>query len=293
MSIMTDKDKHRRETYNATIIEIKAIHDNLAVFKIKPDEAPAEFEAGQFVNIGLFNFEEPRLTAYDNDKLIKRPYSVSSPLLNPDADLFDFKYADFYELYIAQVPAGELTPKLFNLKENDRIYITNKALGHYVMPKINSNDTVIFASTGTGLAPHNAMLVDMLNRLHKGKIIVFDCVRYIADLAYKKLLEELVSRFDNLIYIPLTTRESDKKQYIQDFFKNDLLKKDYNITINAKDTHVFCCGNPSMIGIPKKNRETGDYEFPTENGLVELLMKNYNLSVFRKDVGNIHFEKYW
>ena len=293
----TEKEKLRQNHYNGTIINKVLYTHNLAVFQIKPDQSKPSFLPGQFVNLGLFNFENPYNSelGYQDDKLIKRPYSLSSPLIHEGDELHQHIYASYYELFVAKIEAGEFTPKLFELNIDDRVYITEKALGTYLMPDhIKPDDTIIFASTGTGLAPHNTMVVDLLNKVHSGKIIVFDCVRYQIDLAYKDQLLMLEKKFDNFHYIPLVTRESKEKMYIQDFFSKNKLETDYTIQIDPKKTHVFCCGNPNMIGIPKRNRETNQYDFPIENGLIEILMNKYQLTVHRsKEPGQIHFEKYW
>ena len=287
----------REENYNATITKWDSINDHLAILHIKPDNHFTEFKAGQFLTIGLYNFENPKIDKHSEEKLIRRAYSVSSPILNIDDELHDYQYADYYELYVILVDDGELTPKLFNLREGDRLFLVEKALGHYVMPKeMKKEDTIIFASTGTGLAPHNAMLVDMLKKFHDGQIIVFDSVRYDVDLGYRKLLKKLHEKYENLNYIPVVTSkmEAGKKVYIQDFFKDDLLEKQYGISIDPSSTHVFCCGNPNMIGAPRINKETGEATFPIEGGLVELLMKKYGLTIHsRTEGGNIHFEKYF
>ncbi len=288
------KEELRIEQYNAEIISFERKKDDLAIIRIRPDDTDAEYTAGQFISLGLFNFEGEGFDG-EQAKLIKRPYSVSSPIVDTDCQLWDIKYRDFYELYIVLVEDGELTPLIFNCELGSRLFVTKEAKGTYVLPdKINPDDTIIFASTGTGLAPHNSMMVELLPHLSEGKVIVFDCVRYYFDLAYSETLDMLRDRYDNLIYIPLCTREDGNKLYIQDFFKNDTLLEEYGVDIDPKKTHVFCCGNPAMIGMPKLNRSSGKYSFQFPDGLIEILMKKYDMTIFSKKIGgNIHFEKYW
>ncbi len=294
--MLTDiqKENLRAESYNAEIISFERVKDDLAIIRIKPDDENAEYSAGQFISLGIYNFERDRF-GHEEAKLIKRPYSVSSPIVDNECQLWDIEYRDFYELYIVRVEDGELTPMIFNCDVGSRLFITKEAKGSYVLPKkINSDDTVIFASTGTGLAPHNSMMVELLPHLNKGKVIVFDCVRYFSELAYSQTLDKLRKQYDNLIYIPLCTREDGNKVYIQDFFVKDMLSEEYGVCIKAEKAHVFCCGNPAMIGMPKLNRSTDTYDFQFQGGLVETLMNKYNMTIFnRKTGGNIHFEKYW
>ena len=78
---------------------------------------------------------------------------------------------------------------------------------------------MVFLSTGTGEAPHNYMLWELLRRGHQGRILSACCVRYRRDLGYLAIHEELMRRYPNYTYLPLTTREADTvehKVYIQD-----------------------------------------------------------------------------
>jgi len=65
--------------------------------------------------------------------------------------------------------------------------------------------------------------------------------------------------------------------------------------LDPERTHVFLCGNPKMIGVPIKDRETGARMYPEPTGIIEILEKRG----FRADQpqiklkGNIHFEEYW
>ena len=59
-----------------------------------------------------------------------------------------------------QPPA--LTPRLFMLKEGDRLFIGEKIAGHFTLDPVKPTDKVVFLSTGTGEAPHNYMLWELL-----------------------------------------------------------------------------------------------------------------------------------
>lgn len=267
----------QNQSYNATIHKIKYITKDLAIFYIKQDEELFQHLPGQYVSIGLYD------ERFDPPKLIKRPYSVSSSFND------DEKYL---ELYIALVKDGAFTPLLFKQEVGNRIYVTPKIFGHYLLPPLEKDQTIIFASTGTGIAPHLSMLNDALKSCKQ--VILIDCVRYLVDLGYAEEIKRLESKHENLTYIPIATRENSSKRYIQDYFEQNILKSEYDIQIDPNSTLVFACGNPKMIGIPKRDRETGEYTFPEEKGLIEILMKKYSLRINKKnDPGQIFFEKYW
>ena len=72
---------------------------------------------------------------------------------------------DELEFYIVLVKPSDdnvpaLTPRLALKRPGDRIYLGPKVAGRYTLNAVDDpNDTVVFLSTGTGEAPHNAMVV--------------------------------------------------------------------------------------------------------------------------------------
>src|SRR5262249_55277258 len=136
--------------------------------------------------------------------------------------------------------------------------------------------TVLFLATGTGEAPHNYMLWELLRRGHKGKMLSACCVRYRRDLAYLKTHHVLMERHPNYKYLALTTREPDtvgNKVYIQELISSGQLEQHIGEALDPAGTHVFLCGNPKMIGVPVKNRETGARCYPEPLGVIEVLEK--------------------
>ena len=118
------------------------------------------------------------------------------------------------------------------------------------------------------------------------------------DLAYFDIHRRLMEKFPNFTYLPLTTREADTishKVYIQDLIQTGLLEHKLGQTLDPATTHVFLCGNPKMIGVPVKNKETGAREYPKPLGVIEVLEKRGFLvdNPAAKVKGNIHFEEYW
>jgi ferredoxin--NADP+ reductase len=184
------------------------------------------------------------------------------------------------------------------LTEGDRLNIGEKVTGHYTLEGVKSEDTVILLSTGTGEAPHNYMIWQLLKSGHQGKILSACCVRLRKDLGYYETHQKLMARFPNYMYLPLTTRETDNlahKIYIQDLITGGQMEAHLGEKLNPASTHVFLCGNPKMIGVPEKDPQTGERVFPKTTGVIELLEQrgfaadNATLK-FR---GNIHFEEYW
>ena len=265
------------DTYNATIERIETVADGLSIFFIRPDTPIPGRLPGHYVSIGL--------VGPDGKKLIRRPYSLSQSL-GPAAD------PDLLELLIIRVPEGDLTPILFDQNEGDRLFVRPKMVGTYLLPKLDADMTLILASTGTGVAPHMTMLETCVDACKQ--VVMMECVRYSAELAYAEQIRQFQQTHPNLVYISLVTREGGAKRYIQDYFRDGILEKEHGVSIAPETTHVFACGNPAMIGIPKEDLKTGVLSYDTSDGLVEILTTRYGLTIHKpRQPGQIHFEKYW
>ena len=157
---------------------------------------------------------------------------------------------------------------------------------------------MLFLSTGTGEAPHNYVLWELLRRGHSGRILAACCVRYRRDLGYLATHERLMAQFPNYTYLSLTTREATpdgSKVYIQDLITSGQLEERLGAKLDPATAHVFLCGNPKMIGVPEVDRETGARNYPHATGVIEILEhRGFHIDDQRtKRRGNIHFEKYW
>jgi len=301
----------KKKHYNATIDELRMPHEHLMIVRVKPDIEAPSFLGGQYTTLGLGSWEarvdDGPLAELPKPKLVRRAYSISCPMLDSSGTLLSNDEIDYLEFYITLVlrPDSDdppLTPRLFRLKVGDRLHLGKKPVGTYTLKPIQPTDNVIFAGTGTGEAPHNSMSIELLKRGHTGQIASMTCVRYRGDLGYLDQQMQLQEHFPNYRYGAFTTREPENidrnhphyvgKQYLQDVITPDKFRETFGWTPLPEQTHVFLCGNPSMIGLPEKD-EKGELAFPESKGMVELLTEQgYQLST-PKCPGNIHFEKYW
>src|SRR5205085_5904859 len=115
---------------------------------------------------------------------------------------------------------------------------------------------------------------ELLRRGHPERIVSACCVRYRRDLAYVTIHEELMRRYPNYTYLSLTTREADTVQhkvYIQDLLTSGQLEECLGRPLDPARTHVFLCGNPKMIGVPYKDRDSGRRLYPEPLGVIEIL----------------------
>jgi len=172
------------------------------ILRVRPDTPLPHHQPGQYTSLGL-GYWEPRhpgcqeetLQPGDETRLARRAYSISCGILE-EGELLDGERLNWLEFYIVLVRESErqeppaLTPRLFMLREGDRLFMQEKITGHFTLDPVKPGDTVLFLSTGTGEAPHNYMLWELLRRRHTGRILSACCVRYRRDLAYLATHEE-------------------------------------------------------------------------------------------------------
>lgn len=303
----------RQQRYNATVVYRHDLHSDLMVIRVRPDFPRPPHKPGQYCTLGLGYWESrvadcqpENLTAEDRTRVVRRSYSLScSVLAGPGSerlrDLADDDWIEFYVVLVRQntdggrVPA--LTPRLFNLTVGDRVQMGEKIVGHFNLDPVGPGDNVVFLGTGTGEAPHNYMLWELLRRGHTGRILSANCVRLARDLGYVDTHRRLMALYPNYRYLPLTTREPGqaRKAYIQDVIASGELEAELGTKLDPANTHVFLCGNPKMIGVPGKDPTTGERTYPNPVGVIELLERR----AFRADQaaakvkGKVHFEEYW
>lgn len=303
-------DRHQIEelratNYNATITEFERSHSDLWVLRVQPDHGDTHHLAGQYASLGL-GYWEPRIDAARDPglerswgKLIRRSYSISSPLFDSTGYLFDPYRSPDLEFYVVLVPPAAdrvpaLTPRLAMKGPGDRIDLGPKVAGRYTLSGIaDPRRNLVFLATGTGEAPHNAMIVESLRRGHWGPIVSVISVRHRSDLGYLDQHRELEERFGQYRYLPLVTRDPDQpKLYVQDVIVKGMLEEQLAAPLAPAVTDVFLCGNPAMIGLPANDPE-GVTEYPVPVGVCQLLTERGFVIEGRGVPGNIHYEEYW
>lgn len=302
-----------RQEYNAQVVYRRLVNEDLLILRVRGDSGIPRIVPGQYTILGLGNWEPridgvPRgiLAQGGKPALLRRAYSVSCPVLDESAQLVTISQLDYLEFYIRLIhkPSDDpppLTPRLFALRDGDRVFLGMRAHGRYTLARVHSDDDVVFAATGTGEAPHNAMLPELLSGGHRGRIVSAVSVRYRRDLAYERVHRDLERQYPNYRYIALTTREPENvdpghtayrgKQYLQELFAGNRFLLATGCSLDPGRTHIFLCGIAAMIG----NLRT-DTERQTKPagalGMAEILMDR-GFCLDRTDrPGNLHVELY-
>ena len=247
---MTNDNSTPNEWHNCTVVERRNLTNDLAVFRVSPDGDLFDFRAGQYAVIGLPT-SAPRLESanFDDDeipvknKLIRRAYSIAS----------SSKTNDYVELYITLVRSGELTPRLWLLRANDRLWLGSNAKGHFTMDEVPTDFHVVLIGTGTGLAPYISMIREH-HRCNLGRgFIVIHGARHVGELGYRDELELLDRDCSTLSYIPTVSRPDPQDNWsghvgrVQSVFADGTIEAALGEPLSPTNTHVFISGNPEMV----------------------------------------------
>ncbi|OHB77255.1 MAG: hypothetical protein A2Z34_09960 [Planctomycetes bacterium RBG_16_59_8] len=267
---------------NAIITRRWDVAPGLAIFRVETDDDLFEFTAGQFCVLGLppsaprVPNAEPETPKEDDRmrRMIRRAYSIAS----------SSRAREYLEFYVTLVASGEFTPRLFALREGDRIWVGPKATGLFTLEGVPREKAVYLLSTGTGLAPYMSMLrAEFAHQGSKRGVVIANGARYSWDLGYRAELEAIARVNPLFTYIPSITRPQGDTTwagvlgYIQDQIVDGRLERASGVPLVPAQAHVFLCGNPAMI-------ET-----------VTTLLKERGFAEWSKRTpeGQIHTEKYW
>jgi len=296
--------------YNATVASRVEVAPGLVILRVVPDTLQLEFKAGQYVVLGL-KASEPRIdeseqggapdvaagapeagaaagtpesqaavdaqaaaivtVAADPDRMIRRAYSIAS----------ESRSSEYVEFYLTVVMSGELTPRLFNLKVRDRLYIGPKAVGVFTLDKAPGKH-LLMVGTGTGLAPYMSMLRSELVCNGPRQFVVVHGARYSWDLGYRTELSGLARHCANFHYLPVITRPQEdvtwrgRSGYLQNVIASDAIEVETGLALTPENFDIFLCGNPGMIDTVIAWAEARG--FVKDKG---------------HDTGTLHTEEYW
>lgn len=289
--------------YNATTVGLRRVHDGLLVLRVRPDAALPEYAAGQWLQAGLGMWEPrcpgcPEETLAEPASLVHKPYSLSCGILaDTDDRLLTPVEHDWYELYIgfdrgqATGKSGAALAARFAMLENGaRLWVDAAPRGNYTLATVQPDDDVLFLATGTGEAPHNRMIWDLLRRGHRGRIAAVVTTRRAADLAYRDMHERLMRRFPSYRWVGVATREPGVAgTRLQAQLTSGALEASTGVRLDPQRCHVFLCGNAGMLG--RCRQEDGRRIYPQPPGMIELLeQRGYRVE---PPTGvHVHFERY-
>jgi ferredoxin--NADP+ reductase len=212
-----------------------------------------DFRPGQFAFLGLPGSAArcrdaiPDMTAVDPDKLITRAYGIaSSPL-----------HREYLEFYVALVPDGILTPRLFNLRIGDRVWLSRMPSGGFGYDKsvISKATRLVLCANDGGIAPLVSLVGTHLKSSPELRVALIHGVRNSWDLGYRSVFITVQDLRSNFTYLPTISRPEEEfvpwKGHIgsvRDVWKSGAIQRAWRSRAAAENTHVFLCGSPEMSG---------------------------------------------
>ena len=267
---------------NAVVTLRNEVSPWLMILQVVPDGwSFPDYVAGQFAVLGLFGsasrgtIAEPEIPPADPDKLIKRAYGMASSPAN----------REFLEFYVALVPGGALTPRLFNLKIGDRIWLSQKAAGKFTYDdsRVPKGANLVLITTGSGLGPFMSMLSTHLKFPPQRRVALIHGVRHSWDLGYRSILMAMEHLRANFTYLPVISRPDEEPVpwkgamgHVQDVWKSGAVEKAWDFHPGPENTHVFICGSPQM-----------------SDSMIAILAQEGFKEDAKNEPGQVHVEKYW
>lgn len=268
---------------NAIVSAPIFVNSETMILRVRPDgwDLP-DYTPGQFVVLGLPG-RAPRIASpmadievqsLPSDKLIKRAYSIASS---------SQKKHQYLEFYITLIRSGSLTPRLFALKEGDRIHMGKKTSGIFTLDDTPEHVNLALMGTGTGLAPYMSMIRTFLKKKTNRRFTIIHGARHSWDLGYRLELSMLARLVDHFDYIPVISRPTEETipwagetGHVQDVWKRGVVAEGWGIKPTPENTNIFLCGNPGMI-----------------DTALEILAAEGFKEKTRKKPGEVHVERWW
>jgi ferredoxin--NADP+ reductase len=241
--------------YNATLTERVDVTEALTLFRITPDQPPAErpwFTPGQYCVLGCNNAEQPELGS------VRRSMSIASA---PEDD----GPTEFYIRWVAKPESDNpLTHLLWKLKTGDRMYMRAVAAGVFtVKDTIGVEDPRIrvMVAAGTGSAPFLSMVRSELRRdpaADLSRWALLHGASYPADLGYRDELMRMVDR-NRLKYWGTVSRPKEAPTWkgdtgrVEGFFEGKRLEElERRLGLppggfTPKNVVIFICGLTGTI----------------------------------------------
>jgi ferredoxin/flavodoxin---NADP+ reductase len=165
----------------ATISYISVLKEDLAIFRIKPNEGQVpDFKPGQFVTLGV--------NVPSEKKIIRRAYSIASP---PQQK----KHFELILRWVKKPVPGRLTTQVFDKREGDEVLWVKPTGIFTINEKMATgspdNRRMVLIGGGTGLAPFISYTLHLKAIGSKREIVVLHGASYVDELSYRDLLTNL------------------------------------------------------------------------------------------------------
>lgn len=229
--------------FEARVVARTDFSHDLALFRFRSDTQLA-FVPGQYATIAVEH----------QGKLVQRPYSIASSPFEP-----------FLEFIIELVPEGELTPLLWELTVDDKVFIRNRIVGRFTLDESSGVNKHLMLATVTGVAPFISMARTQRINLERGNpqphhLAIVHGGSHSSELGtYRDELSEL-ARGGWLSYVPTVSRPWTDADWKGETGRVEDVIRKYSdeLGYDSSNAIAYACGHPQMIenakGILKRRR---------------------------------------
>ncbi|HXR98748.1 MAG TPA: FAD-binding oxidoreductase [Terriglobales bacterium] len=194
--------------------------------------SPFVFQPGQYATLAL----------EDASGVHERPYSiVSSPA---EAEL---------EFFFELVPHGEVTPRLYQLRPGDTVYVRKSAKGLFVLDRKRGHAQHLLVSTVTGVAPFVSMLRSWARdgawAPPATRMVLIHAGSRSWEFGYADELRQLAARLPGVQLVLSVSRHWEDADWTGERGRaEDLIRKYADAAgFCAGQTAAYLCGHPQMI----------------------------------------------
>jgi ferredoxin--NADP+ reductase len=219
--------------YHPKITKRVDFAEDLWMIRVQP-EGEFKFAPGQYATLGV---EGPL-------KRSERAYSiVSSP------------YENEIEFFFELVPAGELTPKLYQLHPGDELLMRKVPKGRFTLDVKRGRTNHLLVSTVTGVAPFISYVRTLYKDWKEGKfageqkLFLLNGASKSWEFGYSQELEKFAAEVPWLNYVPTISRPWDDEPWRGECGRvDDVLRKYSDLWgLSGENSVGYLCGHPDMI----------------------------------------------
>lgn len=237
----------------------------------------------------------PGINPKTNKPHILRLYSIASERRGDSGDGKTFSVCVVRHFFDIEATgekhvAGVCSNYLCDLKVGDQIKVTGPAGKHFVLPEDFKNRDIIFAATGTGIAPFRGMLKEMFDAGFAGRVWLYLGVPYNDTILYDNEFKAWQAKHKNFFYVTAISRGEElnpipdlvptrqNKIYVQVRMYQD--REKLKEAFKKPDSLLYLCGLKGMEGgifpiVDKIGQEIGH----TDGSFSEFLKKQNRLLV--------------
>ena len=203
------------------------------MIRIKVD-GDFKFAPGQYATLGV-------------DGPLKRSERAYSIVSSPHESEIEF----FFEL----VPEGELTPRIYDLKTGNELWVRKVPKGRFTLATASGRSNHLLVCTVTGVAPYVSYVRSLYKDWKEGKVageqklFLLNGASRSWEFGYLEELQKFAGEVPWLKYVPTVSRPWDDPKWGGERGRvDDVLRKYADVWgLDGSNSVGYLCGHPAMI----------------------------------------------